>query len=91
MRIVRLGAWLSTVAVLLLTGSAPAWAAPHYPPTTPPADTGVLGTKTGHVSNSGLPHTGFDPRLLWIAVALIVVGVLLVAGSRARRARRWPQ
>lgn len=88
MRFVRPGAWLTSVAVLVLTGAAPAWAAPHYPPTTPPADTAVLGTKTGQVSSSGLPHTGFDPSVLWVAFALIGLGLLLVAGARARRGPR---
>ena len=80
------------LTLLVLFGStvlgftaAPA-AAATYPPTPPPS-TGVLGTKTGQVSNSGLPHTGFDPSLLWIAAALVVVGLLVVLATRSRRSR----
>jgi LPXTG-motif cell wall-anchored protein len=60
---------------LVALGAAPASAA-TYPPTPPSSPgTGVLGTKTGVVSNSGLPHTGFDPSVL-----LIVGGLLIMAG-----------
>jgi len=68
---------------------APAEAA-SYPPTPPPS-TGVLGTKTGQVSNSGLPHTGFDASLIWIALALLVIGMGVVLATRGRSARRWPE
>ena len=65
--------------------AAPA-AAASYPPTPPPS-TGVLGTKTGQVSNSGLPHTGFDPAVIWVALALLVIGLGVVLATRSRRAR----
>jgi LPXTG-motif cell wall-anchored protein len=77
-------------ASLVAFGAAPASAA-TYPPTPPPSPgTGVLGTKTGVVSNSGLPHTGFDPSMLLIAgCALVLAGVaflvilrLQIAASR---------
>jgi hypothetical protein len=72
-------------STLIGFSAAPA-AAASYPPTPPPS-TGVLGTKTGQVSNSGLPHTGFDPTLVWIALALLVIGVGVVLATRSRRAR----
>jgi LPXTG-motif cell wall-anchored protein len=69
-------------ALVGFTG-APA-AAASYPPTPPPS-TGVLGTKTGQVSNSGLPHTGFDPSFVWIALALLVIGLGVLLATRSRR------
>jgi hypothetical protein len=86
----RLIALLVTCGSMLIGLTAAPAEAASYPPTPPPS-TGVLGTKTGQVSNSGLPHTGFDPSLIWIALALLVIGMGVVLATRGRSARRWPE
>lgn len=75
----RLSAWLGLLTGFMVLGATAAVAAPNYPPTTPATE--VKGEK---ISNSGLPHTGFDPSLLWIAAALLVVGALTILATRRR-------
>ncbi|MDX6355815.1 MAG: hypothetical protein QOF98_2718 [Streptomyces sp.] len=74
---------LTFLGVLALVAPASADDA-KYPPSIGPGGTAVEGTKNGAAAGTGLPHTGFQPGFLWIGVALLLVGAVLVLVARRR-------
>lgn len=84
----RFTAALTIGVCVFLGGMSAAFAAPNYPPGQPISTVAVEGVKVGQVSGSsgsGLPHTGFDPAIVVIALTLLAVGVGLLFLSRSRR------
>lgn len=81
----RHAATVSTFVIgLFLLTVTPAWAGNY-----PPGGTGgteVGGVKSGQLGGSGvgsgLANTGFDLTVLWIGLAVLAVGVVLLASSR---------
>jgi LPXTG-motif cell wall-anchored protein len=82
----RVTAWLGLLTGFMVLGVTSAMASPNYPPTTPPG-TEVKGVKVGQVSGDGLPHTGFDPSLVWIALGLILLGAVALVATRRRSSK----
>jgi len=95
--IVRRTLSLIAVAFVLLVavgGPASASTGPNYP-VTGGGNTAVEGTKTGQViegsrtptgvSGAGLARTGAELGTLWMGLALLVGGGLIVTVSRTRR------
>ena len=82
----RLTTLLAFASTFVLAGVSPVLAA-TYPPAIGSGGTEVEGTKVENgVSGSGLPHTGFSPVYLWVALALIVLGAVIIGLTRTRRA-----
>jgi hypothetical protein len=76
---------LASVIGTLLVSMTPAWAEGNYPPGAV-GGTEVGGVKSGTISGSGLPHTGFDFTVLWVGLTVLLLGILLLATTRRRGA-----
>jgi hypothetical protein len=77
-----IAALVGVVSVVLLVVAAPAGAV-NYPPTTVAGDGAAVSAAAASQGQQALPFTGGDSmRLVWIAVALVAMGALLVAWKR---------
>lgn len=75
----------TAVVALLLMPSTAAWAEDgNYPPGGGVGGTEVGGVQSGGLQGGGLPHTGFDFTVLWIGLAVLLLGLTLVATTRRR-------
>lgn len=82
----RAAAFLASLVTLILVAVTPAWAA-NYPPGGGDDGVDVGGVKTGRGvldSGSGLASTGFDMTYLWVGIAVLAVGVVMLVSMRRR-------
>ena len=84
MTVRRAIAVMASVVTLHVLTLAPAMAA-NYPPSNV-GGTGVAGTKSGILNGgSTLPQTGgFDFTILWLGLAVLLMGVVLMATTYRR-------
>ena len=81
----RAAATATFAVVLFMAALTPAWADdPNYPPGVSGDGAGVAGVKSGVLNGSGLPHTGVDLTVLWVGLAVLLLGMVLLATTRRR-------
>jgi len=80
---------LVSLLTLAFSQMSSAFAAGSYPPAVQGSSSSVAGVKVGDSGLSGgLAATGFDATMLWAGIAVLLLGVVLVAVTRHRSTSR---
>lgn len=88
MKHVRRSLFLVAATATTLVASAGAALGQQYPPTSGDPGGGSAGRGTGTAAGGSLASTGSDLTLLWVGLAVLMIGVVAFVATRRRASTR---